>query len=316
MQMKVPPAPLPVAAFRRARLVLVVAGCLLSGCEPAASKAPSVPDASQPLGQTNPIVTEPTSEQSGPVNSQADSLSVGRTRTPDPTPSRPRAPSPPADPPALPPYVYAPSADRDGTGKFFFGREIAHFMTYHGADWLVRADREETEQPEDLLDALGIEPGDTVADVGAGVGYFSLRLAKRVGPEGRVLAIDIQKEMLDLLAKNQKEAGLENITPILGTLTDPKLPDGEVDLVLLVDVYHEFSHPVEMLRALRQSLKPDGRIAFVEYRGEDPTVPIKLLHKMTEAQVRLEAESLGLEWLETLDLLPTQHVILFGRGGQ
>jgi SAM-dependent methyltransferase len=217
-----------------------------------------------------------------------------------------------ADPPALPPYVYAPSVDPNGIGKFYFGREIAHFMTYHGADWLVREDREETEQPDKLLDELGIEPGDTVADVGAGVGYFSLRIAGRVGPQGRVLAVDIQKEMLRRLAENQKTAGLKNIRPVLGTITDPKLPAGEVDLVLMVDVYHEFSHPVEMLRAIRRSLKPDGRVVFVEYRGEDPAVPIKLVHKMTEAQVRLEAESVGLVWLETLDFLPTQHVILFG----
>lgn len=224
-------------------------------------------------------------------------------------------PAPPASsaaPPALPPYVYAPSIDPNGTGKFFLGREIAHFMTYEGVDWLVRPDRQQTEQPDRLLDALGIKPGDTVADVGAGVGYFSLRLAQRVGPEGRVLAIDIQKEMLAMLAKNQRRAGLRNIRRILSTVTDPKLPEGEVDLVLMVDVYHEFSHPVEMLDGIRRSLKPDGRVVFVEYRGEDPRVPIKLLHKMTEKQVRREAEALGLVWRETLEFLPTQHVILFG----
>lgn len=212
-----------------------------------------------------------------------------------------------------PPYVYAPSADRNGTGKFFLGREIARFMSFHGANWLERPERDQTEQPEKVLDALEIGPGETVADIGAGTGYFSLRIARRVGREGRVLAVDIQKEMLALLMQNAKEADLDNVVPVLGTPTDPKLPRGAVDLVLMVDVYHEFSHPLEMIRAIRRSLKPDGRVVFVEYRAEDPAVPIKRVHKMSESQVRLEAEALGLEWRETLDFLPTQHVIICGK---
>ncbi|MFW6124627.1 MAG: class I SAM-dependent methyltransferase [Pirellulales bacterium] len=221
------------------------------------------------------------------------------------------------DPSAAPPaafpthYVYAPSRDPNGIGKFFLGREIAHFMTYHGAGWLERPERQQTEQPDRLLDAMQISPGATVADIGAGSGYFSLRLARRVGPEGRVLAVDIQKEMLALLAQNQKNAGLDNIVGILGTASDPKLPAREVDLVLMVDAYHEFAYPMEMLRHIRRSLKRDGRVVFVEYRKEDPSINIKLLHKMTEAQVRREAEAMGLQWLETLDFLPTQHVVIF-----
>lgn len=214
--------------------------------------------------------------------------------------------------PSSPPrYVFRESDDPGGTGKWFMGREIAKFMTYHGAEWLVRKEREDEEQPEKLLDALELQPGDTVADVGAGVGYFSLRMARRVGPDGKVLAVDIQEEMLEMLAQRKRKAGLENVEGILGTITDPKLPEGTVDLVLMVDVYHEFSHPVEMMRRIRAALKPDGRVVFVEYRGEDPDVPIKRLHKMTEAQVRKEAEALGLKWLKTLDFLPSQHVIVF-----
>lgn len=219
--------------------------------------------------------------------------------------------------PSKPPrYVFRESDDPNGTGKWFMGREIAKFMTYHGAEWLVRKEREDEEQPEKLLDALALGPGDIVADIGAGVGYFSLRMARRVGPDGKVLAVDIQKEMLEMLAQRQQEAGIENVERILGSITDPKLPEGKVDLVLMVDVYHEFSHPVEMMRRIRRALQPDGRVVFVEYRGEDPTVPIKLLHKMTEAQVRKEAAALGLEWQKTLEFLPTQHVIIFGKAEQ
>jgi ubiquinone/menaquinone biosynthesis C-methylase UbiE len=192
-------------------------------------------------------------------------------------------------------------------------RQPAPVMGVGGAPWLVRTEREEEEHPEELLDALRIRSGDVVADVGAGVGYFSIRLAGRVGKSGRVLAVDIQQEMLDLLALNRKEAGIDNIELILGTPTDPRLPVNGVDLVLMVDVYHEFSHPAEMMEKIRASLRSTGRVVFVEYRGEDPTVPIKPLHKMTEKQVLDEIVPMGFRHIETLRMLPRQHIIVFGK---
>lgn len=212
----------------------------------------------------------------------------------------------------LPPqYEFHKSSDPAGTGKFFIGREIAQYMSYHGAPWLVRPEREMEEQPDVMLDSLNIQPGQTIADIGAGVGYFSLRLADRVGSKGQVLAVDIQRRMLALLKTNMRKAGVKNIRPILGSLKNPRLPTGKVDLALMVDVYHEFTFPIEMILAIRQSLKPDGRIVFVEYRSEDPTVPIKRLHKMSERQVRIEGDALGLKWQETIHYLPWQHVIIF-----
>lgn len=192
-------------------------------------------------------------------------------------------------------------------------RVPAEVMDARGAPWLVRPEREEEERPEEVLDALKIKPGDVVADVGAGVGYFSLRIALRVGKTGKVLAVDIQQAMLDQLVKARDEAKLENLLPILGTETDPKLPVEGVDLALLVDVYHEFSHPVEMMEKIRAALKPTGRLVLVEYRGEDPTVPIRPLHKMTERQVLDEIVPMGFRHLETLHFLPRQHVIIFGK---
>ncbi|GEM_PF-466449 len=210
-----------------------------------------------------------------------------------------------------PQYEFHKSSDPAGTGKFFLGREIAQYMSYHGAPWLVRPEREMEEQPDVMLDSLNIQPGQTIADIGAGVGYFSLRLADRVGSKGQVLAVDIQRRMLALLKTNMRKAGVKNIRPILGSVKNPRLPTGKVDLVLMVDVYHEFTFPIEMILAIRQSLKPDGRIVFVEYRSEDPAVPIKRLHKMSERQVRIEGNALGLKWQETIHYLPWQHVVIF-----
>jgi ubiquinone/menaquinone biosynthesis C-methylase UbiE len=197
------------------------------------------------------------------------------------------------------------------SSKTYKGRTIAPVMSAAGADWLTREDREKYEQPDKVLDALNICEGMTVADVGAGVGYFSLRLAMRVAGKGRVLAVDVQPEMLALLKKNGDREKLLNIDLILGTPTDPHLPENSVDLALLVDVYHEFEHPEEMMRGIRNSLKTGGRLVLVEYRGEDPEVPIKPEHKMTVKQVLDEIEPMGFRLKDKLDFLPWQHILIF-----
>ncbi len=203
----------------------------------------------------------------------------------------------------------APS--RDGIGKFYMGREIAHVMGHQGADWLERPERVDEERPDLLIESLGIKEGMKVADIGAGTGYISWRMAQKVGKKGVVYGVDIQQEMLDLLEAKMKSMGVNNVKGVLGTITDPKLPEGEMDLVIMVDVYHEFDHPYEMMQAICHSLKPGGRVVFVEYRMEDPEVPIKRLHKMSEAQVRKEMSVMPLEWVETIRKLPRQHVIVF-----
>ena len=191
------------------------------------------------------------------------------------------------------------------------GRRIAQVMGAAGADWLIREDREKFEQPEKVLDALKIQPGMTVADVGAGNGYFTLRLARRVKDSGRVFAVDIQQGMLDLLDNNKRREGLKNIELVLSTPTDPRLPPAAIDLALLVDVYHEFQQPEEMVAGIRASLKSDGVLVLVEYRGEDPAVPIKPEHKMTVGQVLKEIEPMGFRLQKKLDFLPWQHIFIF-----
>jgi len=213
--------------------------------------------------------------------------------------------------PATNRYEWRSEHSRDGIGKFYFGREIAHVMGHQAADWLERPERDAEEHSEKLVDQLRIRPGDIVADIGAGTGYFSRRLAGKTGPHGMVLAVDIQTEMLDLLRTNMSAAGITNVKPILGTTIDPKLPANGVDLALMVDVYHEFDFPYEMMKSITGALKPGGRVVFVEFRGEDPAVPIKLLHKMTEAQVRKEMSGFPLQWVETLSPLPRQHILVF-----
>jgi SAM-dependent methyltransferase len=199
---------------------------------------------------------------------------------------------------------------RRGGPRMYMGRPIADVMSFHGADWLVRPEREQEEQPDAMLDALKIAPGATVADVGAGVGYNSLKLAKRVGPSGNVYATDVQPEMLRMLVANARDAGVKNIKPIRCTASDPKLPEGQLDLILMVDVYHECSDPEATLQGLRKALKPGGRLVLVEFRGEDPEVPIKPEHKMTLAQVRRELEPQGFAFKESLEFLPWQHIII------
>jgi len=214
-------------------------------------------------------------------------------------------------PPLAPLYEFRKEHDPDGLGKFYLGREIAQVMGHEGADWLERPAREAEEHSTLLLASLKLQPGDAVADIGAGTGYYTRRLAKMVGERGVVYAVDIQQEMLDLLANRLAQAGLTNIKPVLGTITDPRLPPASVDTILMVDVYHEFSHPYEMTAAMVKALKPGGRMIFVEFRGEDPKVPIKRVHKMTEAQVRKEMEVFPLTWVETQRVLPQQHILVF-----
>jgi precorrin-6B methylase 2 len=210
-------------------------------------------------------------------------------------------------------YEFRKNHDPDGIGKFVLGREIAQVMGHQGADWLERPEREVEEQPDTMVDKLEIKSGEVVADIGAGTGYMSQRLAKKVGTAGKILAVDIQPEMLQLLKTKMSNLGISNVVPVLGTVSNPNLPAGSVDLVLMVDVYHEFEFPYEMMSNICHALKPSGRVVFVEFRGEDPQVPIKPLHKMTEAQVRKEISFLPLRRIKTSEVLPRQHIIVFGK---
>ncbi len=202
----------------------------------------------------------------------------------------------------------APS--RDGTGKVYLGREISRVMGHLGAGWLERSSREAEERTDLFVAQLPLEADDVVADIGAGTGYFSFPIAERV-PQGRVLAVDIQPEMLAIVERRRREQGVDNVEPVLGTATDPGLPEAAVDLAFIVDAYHEFSHPREMADAIFRALVPGGSLVLVEYRGEDPSVPIKPLHKMTERQARRELSAAGFVWVRTDDYLPQQHVLVF-----
>jgi ubiquinone/menaquinone biosynthesis C-methylase UbiE len=193
------------------------------------------------------------------------------------------------------------------------GRKIAPTMGYQGAGWLVREERVREENSPKLLQALGVKPGQVVCDLGCGNGYYTLDLARLTGPQGRVLGVDIQPEMLHLLELRAAEAELKNVEPIQGTLIDPKLPAQGVDLILLVDVYHEFSHPEQMLQGIRRSLKPEGRMVLVEFRAEDLTVPIKPLHKMSRKQILKEIPPNGFRLVDEYEELPWQHVMFFQR---
>ena len=193
------------------------------------------------------------------------------------------------------------------------GRHIAPVMGAAGADWLERREREREEQPGRALDLIGIQPGMTVADVGAGTGYMTLRIAKRVGPTGKVYANDIQPEMLDKLNENARRANLDNIETVLGSEADAKLPAGKMDFIILVDVYHEFSRPQEMLQSMRKALKPDGRLVLLEYKREEPSIPIRPDHKMFTADVTIEVEAEGYKLDKVIDTLPRQHIIFFSR---
>lgn len=213
---------------------------------------------------------------------------------------------------ALPLYEFD-EASRDGIGKFYMGREISQVMGHRGAGWLERPERIREERTDRLLDLLELRPGMTVADIGAGTGYFSLPMAERVSPDGRVLAVDIQPEMLTIISTRMRKANMSNIVPHLGTQTDPGLPPGEVDAVLMVDAYHEFSHPREVMAGIVEALSDNGRVLLVEYRGEDPSVPIKPLHKMTVEQASREMSAAGLRLAKLHNDLPRQHVMVFMR---
>lgn len=192
-------------------------------------------------------------------------------------------------------------------------RRIAGVMGAAGSDWLTRPEREAEEHPDQALDAIGIEKGSTVADIGAGVGYYSWRLAERVGPTGVVYGEDIQPEMLRQLQQNMAIRKITNVKSVLGTYDDPKLPKDTLDLVILVDVYHEFSEPEKMLQHIREAMKPGGRLVLLEYRAEDPTVPIKPEHEMTVAGVKAEVIPEGYKFDKTIEVLPWQHIIVFRR---
>ncbi len=204
-------------------------------------------------------------------------------------------------------------ATRDGIGKRYMGRQIARVMSHQAAAWLERPERVREERPDQMIEQLGLAPGMVVADFGAGTGYFSTRLARVVGPTGRVLAVDVQPEMLSKVDAAMREAGIGWYETLLATPDDPKLPPASVDLVLMVDVYHELEYPYEVLARLARALRPGGRIAFVEYKAEDPAVPIKTLHMMSEAQIRREAAVAGLQWQRTYTGLPWQHLVVFTR---
>lgn len=210
-------------------------------------------------------------------------------------------------------YQYRRDHDIDGIGKFYMGREIAHVMGFQAAPWLERPKREEEERLNKLVKLLNLKPGMVVADVGAGSGVISIMMAHEVGAEGKVIAVDIQKEMLQLLGEKLSHINVKNVELVLGTEKSPKLKAESVDLAIMVDVYHEFRFPFEMIEELSKALKPGGRVAFVEYRREDPDVPIKLVHKMSEAQVKKEISQpeFGLKWKETIPGLPRQHIVVF-----
>ena len=199
----------------------------------------------------------------------------------------------------------------DGIGKRYMGREIAGVMGWEGAQWLERESRAHEERPALLLQELALAPGMTVADIGAGTGYYTWQLAKKVGPNGRVYAVDVQPQMIAMLDSQMAKRGVRNVVSVLGSETTVKLPPASVDLAIMVDVYHELAYPAEVLDSIVGALKPGGRVVFVEYRAEDPAVAIKPLHKMSESQIRREATAHGLKWERSIKSLPIQHAIVF-----
>ncbi|NEP19659.1 MAG: methyltransferase domain-containing protein [Leptolyngbya sp. SIO4C1] len=207
------------------------------------------------------------------------------------------------------PYSYkSPSAD--GIGKVYLGREIAQVMGHQGAYWLERPSRELEERPDMAIDALDLQPTDAIADIGAGTGYMSFRLARQV-PQGNVIAVDVQPEMIALLEAARDEQQMTNVETVLGAEDDPHLSPETLDLVLMVDAYHEFAYPREMAAALAAALKPGGRLVLAEYRAENPLIMIKRLHKMSQKQVKREMAAVGLRWLKTDERLPQQHLLFF-----
>lgn len=235
--------------------------------------------------------------------------------------------SPAADPPAqatplavtTPPrpdplYTFS-DASRDGTGKFYLGREISQVMGHPAIGWLERGNREDQEAPSRAIAAIDLPRDAVIADIGAGSGYYTFRLAKNLVPDGEVVAVDIQPEMIEFLRTRAEERSVTNVRLHLGTVESIKLEPESIDAALLVDAYHEFSHPREMMESIFSALRPGGRVFLLEYRAEDPEVRIKPLHKMTEAQARKEMEAVGLQWATTRDILPWQHFMIFRKPG-
>jgi ubiquinone/menaquinone biosynthesis C-methylase UbiE len=220
--------------------------------------------------------------------------------------------------PTLSPIAVTPGAtyqqkavhSPDGIGKFYQGREIAKVMGHTGASWLERPSREDEEQPSKIVNAIDLKPNDVVADIGAGTGYLSFRMAPLI-PKGKVFAVDIQPEMLDIIKSLKKDKNISNVEPILATVNNPNLPLESVDLAIMVDAYHEFEYPLEVMQGIVSALKPGGRVVLVEYRGENPFVMIKALHKMSQKQVKKEMQAVGLLHRETKNLLPQQHLMVF-----
>ena len=209
----------------------------------------------------------------------------------------------------IPHYTYG-LPTRDGIGKYYMGREISQVMGHLGAGWLERPERERQERTDLLIAGLSLLDDFVVADIGAGTGYFTFPVAQRV-PRGKVISVDIQPEMLASIERRKALENVANVETVLGEEDDPKLPDNEIDLAFIVDAYHEFSFPREMGERLKESLKPGGQLVLVEYRAEDPRVPIKRLHKMSEVQVKQEMAAIGLDWVRTERYLPHQHVLIF-----
>ncbi|WP_420146607.1 class I SAM-dependent methyltransferase [Spirosoma sp.] len=209
-------------------------------------------------------------------------------------------------------YYKYKDATRDGIGKIYLGREIAQVMGHLGASWLERPEREREERTDLLLKALNLKPTDVVADIGAGTGFFTFLMAPEI-PRGKVLAVDIQSEMIDYLNEGKAKRKITNVQPILGTESDPKLSASSIDMAILIDAYHEFSYPREMMSHIVSALKPGGRIVLVEYRAEDPNVPIKELHKLSVAQATKEMKAVRLKLLKNDDRLPQQHIMFFGK---
>jgi ubiquinone/menaquinone biosynthesis C-methylase UbiE len=201
---------------------------------------------------------------------------------------------------------------QDGIGKRYMGREIAGVMGWQGASWLERQEREKEERTDLLIRELNLKPGMTVADIGAGTGFLTRQMAKQVAPQGVVYAVDVQPEMIEIMQRLSKAAGVNNIRSVLSTTQQVKLPDNSIDLAIMVDVYHELEFPFEMLASMIASLKPGGQLVFVEYRAEDDSVPIKAVHKMSEAQIKKEVGAFAaLQWERTSKRLPWQHIVIF-----
>lgn len=216
-----------------------------------------------------------------------------------------------ACPPEAPGYVSG-KASSDGIGKVFMGREISKVMGHPGIGWLERTEREREEAPSKALEMLKLAPDAVVADIGVGSGYYAFRLAPKV-PKGKVIGVDIQPEMLEFLSARAKELKVANVEGRLGTVDGVGLAEGSIDAALMVDAYHEFSHPAEMLASIRKALRPKGRVYLLEFRAEDPEVPIKALHKMSVAQARKEFEACGFSFVESRPGLPWQHLLVFER---